>query len=84
MRLACGRVADPEFDGVGGEVDEGEMLSVSGPDGLAGACGSGKSDVDLFLIGHMDEIELRRAWSDAVAAGRVVLAVIAGFDADAC
>ena len=76
-------VADPEFDRFGGDVGEGEPLSVGGPDGIAGAGARGKRDMNLRAIGDVHQLEGAGAGRDAVAAGSVVLAVILGLDAHA-
>jgi hypothetical protein len=76
-------VADPEFDGIGSEVDEGKSFSVGGPQRPARACRLGEGNVNLFAVGNVNEFEVRGAESDAVAAGSIVLAVIPGLNADA-
>jgi hypothetical protein len=80
--LGGGGVADPEFDGVGGEVDEGEVFAIRGPGGLAGTRAGRESDVELLAVGDMDQVEFCGAGGNAVSARSVVLAVVSGLDAD--
>ena len=83
MDPGSGGVSDPEFDGVGSEIHEGEVLSVGGPDRFARACGRGENDVSRGAVGDLDEVKVAGAGRNAVSPWSVVLAVIAGFDADA-
>ena len=82
MHLAGLGVADPEFDGVGGDVDEREELAIGGPVGLARAGGCRKREVNLLAVGDVDEVDGLGAGSDAVSTAGVVAAVIGGLDAE--
>ena len=73
-------VANPELDGIGSNVDEGEALPVDGPDGIAGTHAGGKRDVSLLAIGDSNQFQACGTGSDAVAAASIVLAVILGLD----
>ena len=73
-------VANPELDGIGSNVDEGEALPVDGPDRVAGTHAGGKRDVSLLAVGDSNEFKACGAGSDAVATASIVLAVILGLD----
>ena len=83
MHVAGTGVADPELDGIGSNVDEGEVLPVDGPDGVAGTHAGGKRDVSSLAIGDSNQFKACGAGSDAVATGSIVLAVILGLDPNA-
>ena len=73
-------VANPELDGIGSNVDEGEALPVGGPDGIPGAHAGGKRDGSLLAIGDSNQFKARGTGSNAVAAASIVPAMILGLD----
>jgi len=76
-------IANPELDGIGSNIDEGEALAIGGPSGIAGTHSGGKRDGSLLAVGDANESEACGARRDTVAAWSVVLAVIFGFNASA-
>ncbi len=73
-------VANPELNGIGSDVDEGEALPVGGPDGIPGAHAGGKRDGSLLAIGDSNQFKACGTGSNAVAAASIVPAVILGLD----
>ena len=81
LHVAGGGIANPKLDGISSNVDESEALTVCGPGGVAGTHAGGKRNWSLPAVGDPNESKACCAGSNAVAAGRVVLAVIFGFNA---
>ena len=69
-------ITNPELDRFSGDIQEGELFSISGPNGFAGARTGGKRDMNLSPIGDAHQLEARGARCDAVPAWGVVLAVV--------
>ncbi len=76
-------VANPELDGIGDDVGEGEMLAVGGPVRFPGHAPAGSATCVCCAVGDAHQVEGSGAGSDAVAARRVVLAVVLRLDAHA-
>ena len=81
MRFAGLAIADPEFDGVSRKIYECEMSAVRRPDGVAWARSCWNRDVDLRTFSDAYQVDAASTGRDAVAAGRIVLAVIFRLDA---
>jgi hypothetical protein len=73
-------VANPQLDGIGSNVDEGEALAVGGPDRVTGAHAGGKGDGSLLALGDSNQGKACGAGSNAVTAGSIVPAVILRLD----
>ncbi len=81
---AAGRIADPQFDGVGRGVGKGKALAVGRPERCTRA-GIGRQGHGGFTaVGNADQLEALGARRNAVASRGVMLAVVARFYTAAC
>ena len=74
------RVANPELDRIGSDVDERESLPVGGPDGTPGAHAGRKRDGSPLAVGDSNQFKARGTGSNAVAAASIVPAMILGLN----